>query len=75
MLPIMAKLTLILRSKCVKTWEFQDSLRKKVKGDDDSTIKEHLLFCNPSSDFEVFSILTTNNNNFKVTIMKMFPNQ
>ena len=34
---------------------------KKVKGDDDSTIKEHLLFCNHAPDFEDFSILTTNN--------------
>ena len=35
---------------------------KRVKGDDDSTIKEHLLFC--------FSILATNNNGFKVTLME-----
>ena len=35
---------------------------KRVKGDDDSTIKEHLLFC--------FSILATNNNDFKVTVME-----
>ena len=35
---------------------------KRVKGDDDSAIKEHLLFCNHTSDFEDFSILATNNN-------------
>ena len=41
-----------------------------VKGDDDSAIKEHLLFCNHTPDFQHFSILATNNNDFKVTLMK-----
>ena len=41
----MAKLSVILRSECVNTCEFLHSLGR-VKGDDDSTIKEHLLFCN-----------------------------
>ena len=43
---------------------------KRVKGDDDSAIKEHLLFCNHTLDFEDFSILATNNNDFKVTLME-----
>ena len=43
---------------------------KRVKGDDDSAIKEHLLFCNHAPDFEDFSILATNNNDFKVTLME-----
>ena len=43
---------------------------KRVKGDDDPAIKEHLLFCNHTPDFEDFSILATNNNDFKVTIME-----
>ena len=43
---------------------------KRVKGDDDSAIKEHLLFCNHTPDFEDFSILATNNNDFKVTLME-----
>ena len=43
---------------------------KRVKGDYDSAIKEHFLFCNHKSDFEDFSILATNNNNYKVTLMK-----
>ena len=43
---------------------------KRVKGDDDSAIKEHLLFCNHTTDFEDFSILATNNNEFKVTLME-----
>ena len=43
---------------------------KTVKGDDNSVIKEKLLFYNHLPDFEDFSILTTNDNNFKVTIME-----
>ena len=43
---------------------------KRVKGDDDSTIKEHHLFCNLTTDFEDFSILATNNNDFKVALME-----
>ena len=43
---------------------------KRDKGDDDSAIKEHLLFSNHSPNFEDFSILTTNNNDFKVTLME-----
>ena len=38
MLPIMAKLNIILRSECVNTWEFLHSLGERVKGDDDSAI-------------------------------------
>ena len=41
---------------------------KEVKGDDDSAIKEHLLFCNQTPDFVDFSILATNKNDFKVTL-------
>ena len=43
---------------------------KGVKGDDDSAIKEHLPFCNHTPDFEDFSILGTNNNDFKVMLME-----
>ena len=43
---------------------------KRVKVDDDSTIKEHLLFCNRAPDFEDFSILATKNNDFKVKLME-----
>ena len=39
---------------------------KRVKGGDD------LLFCNHTPDFEVFSILATNNTVFKVTLMESF---
>ena len=44
---------------------------KRVKGDDDSAIKEHLLFCNHTPDFEDFSILATNSNDLKVTLMEV----
>ena len=43
--------------------------RKRVKGDNDSAIKEHHLFCNHSSGFDDFSILASNNNDFIVTLM------
>ena len=43
---------------------------KRVKGDEDSAIKEHLLFYNHTLDFEDFSILATNNNDFKATLME-----
>ena len=42
----------------------------RVKGDNDSAIKEHNLFCNHSSGFGDFSIVVRNNNDFKVTLMK-----
>ena len=43
---------------------------KRVKGYDDSAIKEHFLLCNHTPDFEDFSILATNNNDFKVMLME-----
>ena len=60
MLPIMAKPNVILRSEYVNT-------QKKSKGNSDSDIKEHLLFCSQTPDFEDFSILTTNNNDLKLS--------
>ena len=42
---------------------------KLFKNDNDSVIKEHLLFCNHAPDFEYFLILTTNNSNL-VTLME-----
>ena len=41
---------------------------KRVKDDDDSVIKEHLLFCNHGTNFIDLSIPTTNNKEFKVTL-------
>ena len=43
---------------------------KRFKGDNDSAIKEHHLFCNRTPDFKDFSILATNNNDFQVTLME-----
>ena len=43
---------------------------KRVKGGNDSAIKEH-LFCNHSSGFEDFSIMASNNNDFNVTLMEI----
>ena len=42
---------------------------KRVKGYDDSAIKEHLILCNHTPDFEEFSLLAAKNNDFKVTLM------
>ena len=69
MLPIMAKLSAILKSECVNTWSFC-SYWKESEGDNDSAIKEHHLFCNYSSGFDDFCILASNNNDFKVTLME-----
>ena len=43
---------------------------KRVKGDDNSAIKEHFLFCIHTPKFEDFSILASKNNDFKVTLME-----
>ena len=43
---------------------------KRVKGNDDSGTKEHLLFCNHAPDFDDFSVLATNNNDFQVKLME-----
>ena len=43
---------------------------ERVKGDNNSAIKEHNLFCNHSSRFNDFSILASNNNDFKVILME-----
>ena len=43
---------------------------KRVKGDDDSAIKERFLFCSHTRDFEDFSVLATENSNFKFTLME-----
>ena len=43
---------------------------KRVKGDNNSAIKEHNLFCNNLSGFDDFSILAGNKYDFKVTLME-----
>ena len=57
----------------IKMWEqlgVSAVTGKRVKGDNSSAIKEHHLFCNHSSSFDDFSILASNNNGFKVTLME-----
>ena len=49
--------------------EFLFLLEREWKGDNDSAIKEHHLFCNHLSSFDDFSVLVSNNNDFKVTLM------
>ena len=51
-------------------WEEWEYAGRRVKGDDDFAIKEHLLFCNHAFDFEDFLALAINNNDFKVTLME-----
>ena len=41
---------------------------KKVKRYNNSAIKKHHLFCNHSSGFDDFSVLASNNNDFKVAL-------
>ena len=66
----MTKLNVILRSECANTLEFQHSLEKELKVMMILPLKEHLLFCIHTPDFEDFSILTTNNKDFKFTLME-----
>ena len=47
-----------------------DLTGKKVKGDNDSTTKQHNLFFNHSSGFDHFPTLASNNSDFKVTLME-----
>ena len=51
-------------------WGISTLTGERVKGDDDSAIKKHLIFRNHAPDFDDFSILTTNNNDFKVPLME-----
>ena len=43
---------------------------KTVKGDNDFALKEHHLFCNHLSAYDKFSLLASNNNEFKVALME-----
>ena len=45
---------------------------KRVKRDNDFAIREHHLFCNHSSGFDDFSILASNDKEFKVALMESF---
>ena len=43
---------------------------KRVKGDYDYPIKEHLFFFSHVPDFEDFSIFATKNNDFEIMLMQ-----
>ena len=47
---------------------------KRVKGDNDFAIKENHLFQNHLSGFNDFSVLASDNNDFKVTLTESFLN-
>ena len=68
MLPIMVKVNVILKSECSKAWEFTYSWGEELNYG--FSTKEHLLLCNHWPDFEDFSVLDTNNNDIKVTLME-----
>ena len=68
MLPVTAKLNVILSSEYVNTWEIQHSLGKKLKAMLILPLK-NILFRNYSPDFENFSIFTTSNSDFKITLI------
>ena len=57
MLPIMGKLHFKVR--ICEHLEMSALTGKRVKGDDDSSVKENLLIYSNAPDFEDFSILTT----------------
>ena len=52
----------ILRSKCLNTSEMYEQ--------HEFVIRDHLLFCYHSSDFDNISILASSNNDFKVTFIE-----
>ena len=68
---------IVFQSECklINFFTFKDKIPiflftgKRVKGDNNSAIQEH-LFCNHSSVFDNFSILASNNNDFKVMLME-----
>ena len=69
MLPVMAKLSAILKLECVNTLEFLLLLEIEWKGQW-FCHKKASFFSIHSSGFDDFSILASNNNDFKVTLMK-----
>ena len=56
MIPIMAKLSVILRSEG-DDLGISSPIGERVQGNNDSPIKEYLLFCNHSLNFSIFTKL------------------
>ena len=69
-LPVMAKLSAVLKVRIGEHLGVSVLTGKRVKGDNNSARREHHLFCNHSSFFDNFFILASNNNDFKVTLME-----
>ena len=67
--PIIAKTKHHFKVRMCEHLEVSALTGKTVKGDNNSVIKEHHLSYNHLSDFKDFSILASNNNDFKVTLM------
>ena len=69
MLPVTAKLNVILRSEWWNTWELRHSLEKELKVMTIAPLK-NILYSAITRLILNFSFLTTNNKNFKVTLME-----
>ena len=68
--PITAKLTCYFNFRKCEHLEISTIIAKIVTGNEDSAFKRYLLFCNHLPNFDRFSILATNNNDFKITLIK-----
>ena len=71
MLPIMSKVSAIVKSEFGRTLKFLLLLEKKDRLDNDSGIKEHHLFSN-HSDFDDFPTLVAKSSGFEFTLMETF---
>ena len=69
MLPVTAKLNVILRSEWWNTWELRHSLGKELKVMTIVPLK-NIFYSAITRLILNFSFLTTNNKNFKVTLME-----
>ena len=67
----MTKLDIVLRLKRVNVREFQCWLEKELNAMMVLSLKS-ILFCNHWPDFDDFSIVTSNSNDFKVTLMENY---
>ena len=72
MLPIMAKINIILKSECGNTWEFRHSLGKELKVMMILALKNIFIFAYQAADIEDCSFLAGNSNDFKVTSWRVF---
>ena len=70
MLPTIVKVNAVFKFRMCELLGVSTLTGKRVKGDNDSATKEHHSFCNHSSGFDNFSILTSNNNDFKVALIE-----